>query len=414
MKLTFNAVSESQPGPKWKNLFHRYWPSYKAWYQKHNRDDRPSSKEARGALSHYMPELAPTFDRLLNLAGGGDMEASFLSCYRPPAYLISCSQAVLSRPGNWVLARNYDLDPNLNEGLIIRTAWSGRPVMATSEFLWGVADGMNDAGLALSLAFGGSRSVGDGFGMPLILRYLLEVCDDLDDAISVLRRVPSHMVYNVTVVDRRGNSATVQVGPDRPTRVVRPAIATNHQGSVEWAEHGRFTSTLEREDFLRECINDLQTTDRDFIQSFLQPPLYNTDYQRGFGTLYTAVYRPEEGIAQWHWPNEVWEQSFADFSEDRRHVHYSTRGAKVAGCQPNSRARVSGQEASGGKRRHRWTDKDRSGALLPVLAALRAGFSAGGGDISPELATWLDEAERGHKIKWEKLGCACARQFDLS
>nr|MDQ2695833.1 C45 family autoproteolytic acyltransferase/hydrolase [Pseudomonadota bacterium] len=187
MQLTFEAVSEARPGPRWRALFHRYWPAYRAWLLRRDGPRPPSPEQARAALRRHMPELLPTYDRLLELAGGDPLAARLLSCWRPPAYLISCSQAALSRPGQRALVRNYDLDPHLNEGLILHSAWTGRQVIAGSEFLWGAADGMNDAGLALSLAFGGRRAVGDGFGIPLILRYLLEVCGDLDEAVEALR-----------------------------------------------------------------------------------------------------------------------------------------------------------------------------------------------------------------------------------
>ena len=42
-----------------------------------------------------------------------------------------------------------------------------------SDCLWGLLDGINDAGLAVSLAFGG-RATREGFGIPLVVRYLLE------------------------------------------------------------------------------------------------------------------------------------------------------------------------------------------------------------------------------------------------
>ena len=34
----------------------------------------------------------------------------------------------------------------------------------------------------------------------------------------------------------------------------------------------------------------------------MEPPLYSTEYSRGFGTLYTAVYRPADGVVTYHWP----------------------------------------------------------------------------------------------------------------
>jgi hypothetical protein len=218
------------------------------------------------------------------------------------------------------------------------------------------------------------------------------------------------MAYNVTLLDRRGESATVQVAPDRPPRVVRPAIATNHQGEVEWAEHGRFTATKEREHCLRTHHEDPQTEASDLIGAFLRPPLYNTDYGNGFGTLYTAVYRPEAGLAQWRWPGAVWEQSFADFREGRREVHYSPAGARMSETAPAraTAVRRRREQAAGwgaAKPAHHVEP------VLPALAAVRAGLAAAGCTLSPPLAAWLREAERSGRIPWETLGVACAQQY---
>lgn len=120
--------------------------AYRAWYLNRGGADQPSLRAAEQALRHHMPEFVPTFERLVELTGADELAARLLSCYRPPTYLISCSQAALSRPGKRMLVRNYDLDPNLNEGLVMHSAWNGRQVIATSEFMWGVADGMNNAG----------------------------------------------------------------------------------------------------------------------------------------------------------------------------------------------------------------------------------------------------------------------------
>jgi hypothetical protein len=38
--------------------------------------------------------------------------------------------------------------------------------------------------------------------------------------------------------------------------------------------------------------------------------LYNTAFSRGFGTLYTAVYLPDDGVVTYHWPNTSWRRSF--------------------------------------------------------------------------------------------------------
>lgn len=77
----------------------------------------------------------------------------------------------------------------------------------------GVLDGLNEDGLAVSLTFGGRRIVGEGFGVPLLLRYILEFCTTTREAVEVLKRVPTHMAYNITVLDRSGAFMTVFIAP---------------------------------------------------------------------------------------------------------------------------------------------------------------------------------------------------------
>lgn len=329
MQLCFDAVTEARPGSTWQALFRHHWPAYRRWFLARGGADRPDLAVAVKRLQRYMPELVPIFEQLVALADGDETAARFLSGYRPPAYLSGCSQAVWTRDDEPLLVRNYDLDPGLNEGLILHSAWSGRRVMVTSEFLWGAADGLNEAGLAVSLAFGGRRALGDGFGITLILRYLLEICERVGDAIEVLRSVPSHMAYNVTVLDRSGDHATIKMAPDRPVVIGRSAVATNHQGAVEWEEHARFTRSLERERYLQDYLSRPETTGPALVRRFLRPPLYCTDYRRGFGTLYTVVYRPGRQTAEWCWPGLRWSQGLHDFREQRRLVRYAETGARV-------------------------------------------------------------------------------------
>ena len=63
----------------------------------------------------------------------------------------------------------------------------------------------------------------------------------------------------------------------------------------------------------------VEVSDR-FAAAFLRPPLFSTDYARGLGTLYTAVYDPGEGVAEYRWSGVVWRQSFDDFREGRRTI----------------------------------------------------------------------------------------------
>ncbi len=311
--LLFRAVEEARPGAAWQDLFGKFWPSYRRWYLQSGDEARPYYLPCVRALRAHMPELLPTYETLVELAGGGDLEARFLSLFCPPPYVSACSQAVWpgERP---VLVRNYDYPPQLCEGLILHTAWSGRCVIGVSDCLWGLLDGVNEDGLAVSLSFGGRRDVGEGFGVPLLLRYVLETCTRTAEATAALARIPVHMSYNVTVVDRSGEFATVFLAPGKAGDIRRTAAATNHQHKIEWHQHASATATVERHRRLLLMLQDDELSADELIGAFLRPPIYSTAFARGFGTLYSAAYWPTEGRADYFWPGAAWPQSFSHFT----------------------------------------------------------------------------------------------------
>jgi predicted choloylglycine hydrolase len=202
---------------------------------------------------------------------------------------VHCSQAVLADADGPVLVRNYDLDPALNEGRLFRSGWLGREVIGMVEGMAGLADGMNDAGLAVSLAFGGRPALGRGFGVPLIVRYILQVCADVPDAVEALRGLPCHMAYNLTLVDKSGRHATVLLAPDRPAIVQDLRYATNHQIGVEWPRHARLSQTLERAEFLERVLATPGLDGPALEARFLAPPRHCRRYARGVGAGYSAV-----------------------------------------------------------------------------------------------------------------------------
>ncbi|MFV0299888.1 MAG: C45 family autoproteolytic acyltransferase/hydrolase [Paracoccus sp. (in: a-proteobacteria)] len=319
MQIGWRAISEATPGPTWAGLFAEYWPAYRRWWLREGADARPTYRECRNALKRHMPEIMPLYESLCDLAGGGDLASRFLSFYRPPPYLSGCSQAIW--PGKEpVLVRNYDYNPHAFDGIFLHTGWQDRRVMGTSDGLWGLVDGVNDAGLAISLTFGGRRVVGDGFGVPLILRHVLQTCETAAEAAEALARIPTHMSYNVTALDRKRDFVTVYMAPDRPAIVSHNAVATNHQERVEWEAHARMTATVERERFLLQRLTLHVEPEEKFIGAFLKPPIYSAAFDRGFGTLYTAVYRPRKGEAELRWPGAVWPLSLDRFDDDLRMI----------------------------------------------------------------------------------------------
>ncbi|MCX7568187.1 C45 family autoproteolytic acyltransferase/hydrolase [Sulfitobacter sp. F26169L] len=318
MTLTFDAVNEATPGAKWAVRWNRSWPAYEAWFVARGGDHGPSRAECRDAIQRYMPELVAVYDRLVAVAGGADRAARFLSTWCPPTYLGGCSLAAVANKKDVRLVRNYDLSPELNEGLLLRTEWSGRAVMGMVEFLWGLSDGVNDAGLSVALAYGGRSETGEGFGVTTIVRYILETCDTVEEAFSALNRVPSHMAYNLVLADATGRTASVELSPGGGIKVMPKAIATNHQSGNSRAERPAFTRTFER----RAHLDDLRIKPRKLNRQFLKPPLLQDRYAQGFGTLFTAEYDPKNGTLGLTLMGDRWDQSLDNFDEGQRVVDY--------------------------------------------------------------------------------------------
>ena len=119
----------------------------------------------------------------------------------------------------------------------------------------------------------------------LVVRYVLETCDDVAGAREAIARIPVHAPQNLTLLDRTGAYVTTYVGPGREPRFVDVAATTNHQGEVEWPEYAEAIRSEERE---RRVLALLDEDRQRFEDAFLEPPLYSRDHAQGFGTIYTA------------------------------------------------------------------------------------------------------------------------------
>jgi predicted choloylglycine hydrolase len=327
----FRARRIGKIDSQWQAIFNDYWPAYKAWYRYKKQTDINSQvlKQGQRQLASIMPEMLPLYDSFLEAGNDCPVAAQFLTGYQPPAYLVNCSQAVLldEEP---VLMRNYDLSPDLSENLVTQSDWLGQEIIGTNECLWGLDDGMNKAGLSASVTFGGSQKLGKGFGIPFIMRYLLQTCDNVKQAIRVLQRVPSHMAYNVTLLDRQGSFATVMVAPDQAAIVTRERCITNHQAKVTWPAQAAFSRTRERKQFLDEFLARGKVNEQQLRDAFLDAPLHSTDYSQKFGTVYTAVYKPLSETMSYHWPAErAWGHGFADFKAKEKSVVLGNQSSPV-------------------------------------------------------------------------------------
>ncbi len=325
LDVTFRAIDSGLTvANRVPEIFSAAWPAYRAWFLREGEEARESYAVGAYQLRRHMPELVGTYDRIVSAVGGGDLEARFLSHWSPPPLVAACSLAAWNRAEN-LLVRNYDYPPLLCDTTVLASQWNGTRVVAMSDCVWGAIDGLNEHGLAVAIAFGGRKVVGEGFGIGLVIRYLLEFARDVPEALDVLRRVPIQLSYNIALVDRSGFGAIAQVSPDRPLVVADGLTAANRQGATEWPEHAIFCATEEREAALAATVANPATTAGELVGHFLQAPIYRDPAATTWGTVYTAAYDCDHRTMDLLWPDDSWRISLDAFVEDTR-----TRPMRVA------------------------------------------------------------------------------------
>ena len=301
------AEAEMRPGAAWLSRFQAGREEAERWYCGERPADLPSTAQCREALIRHMPELLSHYDRACAMAGDDEMAHRILSHYRPADVRSGCSQAVWHGKDGPALIRNFDFPIEVISERFELTNWSGRRVICKAQRPWGgCLDGMNEDGLAASVTLGGRRIQGRGFAIILIMRYVLETCRNVDEAVAALCRIPVALPQNVTLLDRSGAHATLFLGPHRPPAVTRLTACTNHQEAIA----GRQNSVLRQETLLGLLGEPVLSLD-EFAARFLDAPLYSR--KRGFTTAYTAIYRPEAGEVEYRWPGKGWRFSFDRF-----------------------------------------------------------------------------------------------------
>ena len=178
-----------------------------------------------------MPELVPAWQRMVELAGGGDLAARMLTLCDTPPLITGCSQAVF--PASRSLVRNYDWDPTLLEGVILRTRADAAARARHGRLPVGAARrrSTTPGSPSRSRSAAAARSA-PASAMPIVVRYLLETCATTAAArAGSSRGCPCRSSYNLTIVDReRRRRSPPALAPDRAPRSEPVAAGANHQG----------------------------------------------------------------------------------------------------------------------------------------------------------------------------------------
>ena len=99
-QIEFEAVEELVPGEKWRGALRGDVAGLPRLVPPGRAIRAPGPAPPAGARSSATcPSSCPIHERLVELAGGDELAARMLSLYRPPGFIVGCSQGAWTRDG---------------------------------------------------------------------------------------------------------------------------------------------------------------------------------------------------------------------------------------------------------------------------------------------------------------------------
>ena len=311
MRKRFVAVREDLPGTGWLARFAAGRTEAEAWYLD-GRASPAGATECSAQIRRHMPELLSLYERTCALVAGDGLAPQIISQYRPPPLRHGCTQAVWLGEQGPALVRNYDFRLEVVSEHFESTRWLGREVISKGQRPWGgCLDGMNADGLVASVTFGGGAEQAEGFSIILMARYVLETCSRVSESIAALCRIPVALSQNVTVLDKSGSHATVQLSPGADPVVSDGLVCANHQARAI-SRSPALARSMQRQQAALCALERPGATLEKVVASFLEPPLYSRLVSSP--TVYTAVYRPASLCVDYLWPGHAMTQRIGSFA----------------------------------------------------------------------------------------------------
>ncbi|EHJ07271.1 C45 family autoproteolytic acyltransferase/hydolase [Staphylococcus simiae] len=197
--------------------------------------------------------------------------------------------------GQDYLVRNYDYHPATYDGryLLYQPTDGGLAQIGPTSRVTGRMDGMNEAGLAMAYNFMHRKHPANGFVCYMIGRLILEYCNNVTEAIQLLKNIPHRSSFSYILMDKELNHVIVEVTP-RSIEVRHDVFCTNH---FEILTHENRNYTKESTERLARVMKqtpehiDMHTAFKIFNDP--QYEIYSKLFRSWSGTIHTSMYHPQ-------------------------------------------------------------------------------------------------------------------------
>ncbi|PKO02419.1 MAG: hypothetical protein CVU43_07840 [Chloroflexi bacterium HGW-Chloroflexi-5] len=189
--------------------------------------------------------------------------------------------------------------------------------IGSSLIFFGYTEGMNEHGLVVTMSAGGMptgleagmrASIQDGFQFWFVIRAVLERCKTVDEAIQLIKEIPTCGNPNLIVAGKSGEAALIEVfGPHKAVKKIESKTteqmisSTNHFNLPEMEPYRDpvWVNSQTRYDAIQTRLSGPQKVSKQAIKSLLSDEYPNGlachFYEEWFGTLRSMIFDPQAG-----------------------------------------------------------------------------------------------------------------------
>jgi predicted choloylglycine hydrolase len=265
-----------------------------------NQDRIDYAKAVYPIYKKFYPEI------LEEMEGFVDGQESSMECIYP--FLVTmysftlnnyCSMVAFKNDNNYIFARNSDflIDVEKYIDSPFYNLDSSYAFIGNTTALMEIEDGINEKGLACGLTFIYPTTIGFGLNAGFLVRYILEKCETVDQAINFLNSVPIGSSQCLLIADRFNNIVECELNPNNKCIVRKQKLGykTNHfiekdmaeyvyEGEDDIFSHQRY-EVIKKQDFSKYDLNstfDLMKGKYGFMCQY--------DRKKGMDTIWSSVF----------------------------------------------------------------------------------------------------------------------------
>lgn len=192
-----------------------------------NEQKQQFAKLCHPLYQRYYPDI---IEEIQGIADGQNITYQDFATFLYSMYCImpeqKCTNFIMKNEHMCLLARNSDFLTKI-EKLTINVRYHLENCYAfqgnTTAFVE-IEDGMNEHGLAIGLASVYPQTIQPGFQAGILIRYLLEHCQNINDALKELKRLPIASAQVLAIIDHEGHSAIIECDCQDTVIILPPQI----------------------------------------------------------------------------------------------------------------------------------------------------------------------------------------------